>query len=220
MERRNFLSLISLTIPGLALGQTPQVPENLSRLVDRLQRKYQRMTTLSADFTQIYSSTREKSRRESGRLILKKPGKMRWDYTSPETKLYISDGKVIHEYVPSERMATRTKVKEASDMRAPFMFLLGRGNLRRDFRRIEIVNEAPANAGNLILRLTPKRATEFRLLLLEIEPESLRIDRLTFVDSDGGRSDFIFSNVRENVAISDAEFAFRPPAGVQVIDGS
>lgn len=192
--------------------------EDLSRLVDALQIKYQRLGSLSADFTQIYSAPGEKTRRESGRLTLKKPGKMRWDYLSPEPKLYVSDGRVVYEYVESERIATRTKVKEANDMRAPFMFLLGRGDLRRDFSSIETVGEAPARAGNRILRFVPKRVGEFRELLVEIEPASLRIDRLTIKDASGGRSDFIFANLKENVPVSDSQFVFRPPAGVQVVE--
>jgi outer membrane lipoprotein carrier protein len=101
--------------------------DELSRMVDALQSKYRRLSTLSADFTQVYTAPRERSRREAGHLLLKKPGKMRWDYTSPEAKLFVSDGKVIYEYVPAERIATRSKVRESSDLRAPFMFLLGRG---------------------------------------------------------------------------------------------
>lgn len=214
MYRRLLFLVISLIVLRPALA----AQEDLSRLVDGLQRKYQRLGTLAADFTQIYSAPGEKSRRETGRLTLKKPGKMRWDYSSPEPKLYVSDGRMIYEYVPSERVATRSKVKESSDMRAPFMFLLGRGDLRRDFRRIEMIGEAPARAGNRVLKFVPKRAGDFRELIVEIEPTSLRIDRLTILDSSGGRSDFIFSNMQENVAVANTQFIFRPPAGVQVID--
>jgi len=193
-------------------------PQELDRLIDALQAKYSRLGSLAADFTQLYAAPGERARRESGRLLLKKPGKMRWDYTAPEPKLYVSDGKVLYEYVPAERLATRTRVKETGDLRAPFMFLLGRGNLRRDFRRIEAAAEPPARAGNRVLRLVPKREPEFRELLIEVDPTSLGIARLSFVDRQGARSDFLLANVRENVAASDAQFTFRPPAGVAVTE--
>lgn len=173
---------------------------------------------MSADFTQVYTAPRERTRREGGHLLLKKPGKMRWDYSSPEPKLFVSDGKVIYEYVPSERVATRTKVRESSDLRAPFMFLLGRGDLRRDFRTIEWSKELPSRAGFKVLRLLPKRDQDFRELLLEIDPVTLQLARVSFVDSDNGRSDFVLSNVRENVPVSDVRFRFDPPAGVQIVD--
>lgn len=203
----------------LILASGAGAQDDLARIVDGLQLKYRRMTSLSADFTQVYTAQGERTRRESGHLLLKKPGKMRWDYTTPEAKLFVSDGKVIYEYVPSEKMATRTRVRETNDLRRPFMFLLGRGDLRRDFKRIEFAQEAPARAGNRVLRLFPKEAHEFRELLVEVDPSSLQLSRLTLVERDGARSDFIFGNLRENVPASDATFRFQPPAGVQVIDG-
>lgn len=206
---------VLVSIPLAATGHSP---DELSLLIDGLQTKYRRLSTMSADFTQVYTAPGERTRRESGHLLLKKPGKMRWDYTSPEPKLFVSDGKVIYEYVPSERVATRTPVKETSDLRAPFMFLLGRGDLRRDFREIMWAHEAPTRAGFRVLQLRPKRAQDFKELMLEVEPTTLQLGRVSFVDSDGGRSDFVLSNVRENFAASDAQFRFQPPSGVQVID--
>src|SRR5574341_2340034 len=146
-----FLLLIPL-FPAPAISAQTE----LDQLINALQRKYNKLSSLAADFTQIYTAPGERTRRESGRVLLKKPGRMRWDYTSPETKLFVSDGKWVYEYVPAEGYATRSSVKESDDLRAPFAFLLGRGNLRRDFKRMEFVNESPAKAGNKILRMVPK----------------------------------------------------------------
>jgi len=195
----------------LALGQGSE----LNQLIDELQTKYNKMSSLAADFTQIYNSGSQ-TRRESGHVVLKKPGKMRWDYTSPETKLFLSDGKTLYEYVPAEKYAARSSIKESGDMRAPFAFLLGRGNLRRDFKTIEFAKEAPARAGNKVLRMVPKRAADFRELLVEVEPASLKIARLTLIESGGARSDFLFSNVQENPTVSAAQFVFKAPPGVEV----
>ena len=211
------MTLILGLMLGLSTVLTYSGQDELSRLVDALQLKYKRLTTLGADFTQVYTAPGERVRRETGHLLLKKPGKMRWDYTSPEAKIYVSDGRVIFEYVPSEGIATRIGVKDASDLRAPFMFLLGRGDLRRDFKQIEFATEAPANAGNRVLRLLPRKAQEFGELLIEIEPVALRLARLSFVDNEGARSDFIFSNVRENIEAADGQFKFQPPPGVRVV---
>ncbi len=196
--------------------QTSAQSRELDRLIRSLEAKYNRLMTLSADFTQVYSSRSERPRRESGRLILKKPGRMRWDYTAPESKLFVCDGKYIYEYLPAEKLATSVSVKESDDLRAPFAFLLGRGNLRRDFKRIEYSSESPLKAGNTVLRMIPNRAQGFRELIIEIEPNNLQLSRLSLIDVDGGRSDFTFSNLRENVMVSDSQFAFNPPAGVEV----
>lgn len=191
------------------------VPE-LEQLINGLQAKYQRLNTLTADFAQTYNAPGERTRRESGQLQLKKPGKMRWNYVSPEAKLYVSDGKTIYEYIPAERTATRTSAKETDDWRAPFMFLLGRGNLRRDFARIEFANEAPIRAGNRVLRMIPKRSSDIRELLIEVEPKSLALARLTMIKQGNARIDFLLHNVQENAVLADTVFTFSPPAGVQV----
>src|SRR5262245_2523819 len=129
-----------LTCPNYGSAQT----DELDQLVSKIQKRYHRILSLSLEFTQIYNSPSEGTRRESGYLLLKKPGKMRWDYKEPEYKTFISNGRVMYEYVPSDKYATKTQVKESVDMRVPFMFLLGQGNLKGDFKKIEFAQEAPA----------------------------------------------------------------------------
>jgi outer membrane lipoprotein carrier protein len=196
----------------------PSAPSEIDQLVNGLQARYQRLTSLSMDFTQMYLAPGERLRRENGKLMLKKPGRMRWEYFSPETKLYLSDGEMVFEYIPAQRTATRMKIKESSDVRTPFLFLLGRGNLRRDFKRIEFSAESPVQAGNRVLRLIPKRTADFREIVLEIVPASFQIARLSLTDANGARSDFLFSNIQENSASDDSLFTFKVPAGVQVIE--
>ena len=118
---------------------------------------------------------------------------------------------------PPKSWRRRSSVKESGDLRAPFAFLLGRGNLRRDFKIIEFAQEAPTKAGNRVLRLVPKRAQDFRELLVEVEPNTLQLARLVLLDRNNARSDFLFSNVRENAPVSETQFTFQPPAGVKVV---
>jgi outer membrane lipoprotein carrier protein len=207
----SFLFFVVSLCPNIDAQST-----ELDQLVTGLQKKYNKLRTLSVDFTQIYNSPSDGTRREAGRLLLKKPGRMRWDYTFPENKLFVSNGRVMYEYVPTDNYATKTSVREADDMRAPFMFLLGRGNLRGEFKLIEFAKESPVRAGNKVLRMIPKRTQEFRELMIEVEPNSLQLARLSFIDSDGSRSDFLFSNVRENTPARTELFFFKAPPGVEV----
>ena len=204
-------SLILLLVTLVSAVPAQSSPD-VGRLIDSLQAKYNRLGSLSAEFTQVYTAPGERSRRESGRLLLKKPGRMRWDYGGAERKQFFCDGRYVYEYVPADGFATRMSLRDADDWRAPFAFLLGRGDLRRDFQRIETDTEAPTRAGNAVLRLVPRRAGEFRALILEVDPTTLQIARLTFIDADGSRSDFLFSAIRENVGGD----GFTPPAGVEI----
>jgi len=213
---RPALLLAFLFFNALAVGAQSQ--SELDRMINGLQSKYNKISTLSADFTQVHTSRDQRERRESGRLLLKKPGRMKWDYTDPEEKHFISDGKWLYEYVVAEKSVTRSLIKETGDMRAPFAFLLGQGNLRQEFRRIEFAKESPVKAGNKVLRLLPKHLQDFDELLIEFDPTSFQLERLSIVEPDRDRSDFIFSNIKENVPAPSAEFTFKAPPGVEVRD--
>jgi outer membrane lipoprotein carrier protein len=194
-----------------------QAPE-LNALIDGLQRKYSRMQGLAADFVQVYVGADGRVIREAGRLILKRPRKARWEYASPERKLFVSDGKNVFFHVYGEKNATTSSIKENADPQIPFLFLLGRGNLRRDFSRIEIATGEPATGtGNQVLRLFPKRAPEeFKQLLVEVSIDSFEVRRMVIFERSGARMEFLLSNVRENYIAPDNEFQFVPPAGVTV----
>jgi len=210
------LCLSSALIVSAMTGAHAQSPD-LNTLIDGLQRKYSRMQGLEADFVQVYHGADGRVIRESGHLLLKRPAKARWEYLSPEHKIFVSDGKNVFFYVSGEKSATRSSIKESADPQIPFLFLLGRGNLRRGFSRIEITAEPAAGAGNLVLRLVPKRAPEqFKQLLVEVSPASFEVRRMVIFERSGARMDFLLANVRENAIAADSQFQFVPPQGVTV----
>ncbi len=188
-------------------------------LVKGLEQHYNRLETLKAGFTQLYrQDAHAPARQESGTVYLKKPGKMRWEYTRPETKLFLSDGKTVYFYVPEDRQVTRVRAKESSDVRTPLRFLLGRMNLKREFRVEQARDAAPLDPGNPVLRLVPKRNDErFRELLLEIDQQQ-RIRRLTVFETDGSITEFRLFGETPNPPLDSAMFRFKIPPGVEVMD--
>ena len=212
--------LIALAIPAAGQGEglTSDQQPDLDSLIDSLQKKYSRMNGLAADFLQIYQGQDGRTIRESGRLYLKKPGKARWEYLNPEKKIFICDGKNIYFHVFGERQATKASIKESSDPQIPFLFLLGRGDLRKDFSRIEMMsNERAVVAGNIVLRLVPKKApAEFNRLLVEVNPLTAQVHRLVIVEKNGTRMDFLLTNTQDNFSAPDTLYQFTPPPGVSV----
>jgi outer membrane lipoprotein-sorting protein len=132
--------------------------------------------------------------------------------------LFVSDGKNVFFYVYGEKNATRSSIRETADPQIPFLFLLGRGNLRRDFSRIELAaGETAVGAGGQVLRLFPKRAPEgFKQLLVEVSPSSFEVRRMVIFERSGARMDFLLSNLRENSVPPESQFQFAAPAGVIV----
>jgi outer membrane lipoprotein carrier protein len=209
------LLLIAVLLP--TAGSRAEIDAN--KLIESLQTRYGKMKGLSADFTQIFHDRAGRQLREQGTLILKKPGRMRWEYRQPEQKLFIADGKSVYFYVPAEKQVTIAPIKETDDPRAPFVFLLGHVNLGRVFSAITISqSESPTVAGNVVLEFVPKRVTNtLKRLYAEVSPEKLQLNRLVLINGAGARSDFLLTNFRENFIADDEQFTFVPPPGVTVL---
>jgi outer membrane lipoprotein carrier protein len=144
---------------------------------------------------------------------------MRWEYRSPEEKLFVSDGRTVYLYVPEERQVTRESVDDSFDDRIPLMFLLGRSDLENEFERIERLASEPQVAGTEVLRMYPRRENDIEEVLLEVDPASFDIRRLRLAYRDGSVSEFIFNGIRTNTGVDPSRFEFEPPPGVDVVEG-
>lgn len=212
---RAFLLLLFIT-PSVLEIETQNLT---SILVDGVEKKLERMKDLSAKFVHIYEDPLNRTHREEGHLYLRRPKMMRWEYQTPEEKLFVSDGESVHLYLPSSRQVNRESVDETFDDRIPLMFLLGRSELSREFDRIDLLREIPQVEGTRLLRMYPRRESYVEHVLLEVNPLNFDIQRLRIVHKDGAASEFLFSEIESNVGLDDSLFDFEIPPGVQVIDG-
>ena len=103
-------------------------------LLKTIENRYNHAQSLKLDFSETYAGSRRPVQTESGVLYLRKPGRMRWEYTSPAGKLFISDGKDVFLYTPDDQRAEKSKLKESEDMRAPLAFLLGKLDFAKEFK--------------------------------------------------------------------------------------
>ena len=142
------------------------------------------MRTLQAEFTELYRGSGTE-RSESGTVWLKKPGKMRWEYTSPQPKLFLSDGQTAWFYMPQARQARRSPVKQLDDLRSPLGLLLGKAHLEKEMQGLSLAPDiAPLSAGDVVLRGVPKAlADRVNQVILEITAD----DRIARIIVDGGR---------------------------------
>ena len=191
-------------------------------LASALQRHYDGIRDFSADFVHAYAGgVLRKQITERGKLLIKKPGKMRWEYTSPEQKLFVSDGVKLYSYIPQDKQVIVSSVPAADDATTPTLFLAGKGNLTRDFTPalVELPPEMPA--GSRALKLVPKtRQRDYEWLTLIVDLGTLAIRGLVTVDAQGGTSTFSFTNLKENIGPADKEFTFKIPRGVDIVSAS
>src|SRR5947208_10420331 len=195
------------------------LPQSLPDLVDGVERSFARMKDLSSDFIQIFQDSLNRKQQESGHLYLMRPRMMRWEYKDPEDKLFISDGKTVYFYVPADHQVNKEAVKNSFDDRIPLMFLLGQSNLRNEFTRFELLSTKPFFEGSKVIRMFPKRKTDFQEILMEVDPADYLIRRLVLAHMDGSRSEFIFSSIRVNTGLRASMFDFKVPPGVDVVQG-
>jgi outer membrane lipoprotein carrier protein len=203
--------------------------------VHALESRYQHVRTLKATFFERYSDGKGAVQSESGTVYFSRPGRMRWDYKSPEQKLFLVDGTNVWFYVLADRTASRAKMKESSDWRTPIALLVGKADLSRLCRSIDIVDPAstsngkpedrPLQEGDTVLRCTPRKSSgdssdasdSLREVLLETDPQA-RLVRVVLREVGNVETEFRFGNWEENIPLPEAQFHFQPPPGVTVVD--
>ena len=136
---RDVAIAVSLVLAALERRARPRAGDSSAQeLAQALQRKYDGIKDFSADFIHTYrGGVLKKEVVERGRLLVKKPGKMRWEYTAPEEKLFVSDGVKMYSYIPQDKQVIVTSIPPDDQVTTPTMFLTGKGNLARDFSRLD-----------------------------------------------------------------------------------
>ena len=222
VEMSKFFCLMFLAAVILSAGA---LAEDISTIAHAVDDHYNHLHTLQTEFTEVYHGS-GMDRTESGTLWLmkgglKKPGKMRWEYRSPREKLFVSDGKDAWFYVPSDRQARRSDARKLDDIRSPLAFLLGKSKLEKELHGLSLASDvAPLTTGDVVLRGVPQAlADRVSEILLEITPEH-RIVRIVIDEVDGSATEYKFSDQKEDEAISEARFHFRPPPGTETLDSS
>ena len=218
-----FLATISISVGWLltSSGQTQPAERSPEELQQALQRRYELVRDFSADFTHTYQGGMLRTTLvEHGTLLVKKPGRMRWEYQDPEKKLYLSDGERLYSYLPEDRQVIIGMLPANSEATTPDLFLAGAGDFASDFTAaFDTVESPPQNS--FVLRLTPTQTErDFEFLVVVLDGRSLAILRLIAHDLQGGISTFFFSNLQENVGLSDKPFTFEIPRDTDVIDST
>jgi outer membrane lipoprotein carrier protein len=138
---------------------------------------------------------------------------MRWDYTSPQGKLFISDGKWLWLYTPSNNRVDRMKLKETDDMRAPLAFLLGKLNFSKEFRNIKA---QPGPDGTAITAEPATDTLPYTSVEFLVSPDR-QIRRVKVTGYDKSVLEFRFDQETMNPPLDSKLFRFEAPQGAEVV---
>jgi len=199
----------------VCLGVVPlsAADDLLNQALKGLQDRYNHAKTLQVSFNETYTVQGRPHQSEGGTLTLRRPGRMRWDYTTPAGKLFVSDGKDVFLYTPDSKRVEKMPLKESEDWRAPLAFLLGKLDFQREFRDIQL---KPNGATYIITAKAKSDKLPYEDVRITTTPD-YTITNLVVTGQDQSVLTFAFANEKLNPVVNDAIFKFQMPAGATLV---
>jgi outer membrane lipoprotein carrier protein len=196
---------------AVTLAAAPATPgPSPAALAAKVQGYYERTRDLEAKFAQTYTYAGFGRRQvSSGTLRVKKPGMMRWDYDKPAKKTIAVKGSRLVQWEPEENQAYVDDTFDASAMSAAVTFLLGKGDLAREF------DLSVDELGALLLRPKAPDPRVESIALTVAEDGAVKATRV--VDGSGNVNELKFSDTRRNVGLPDSAFDVKLPKDVRKI---
>jgi outer membrane lipoprotein carrier protein len=215
--------LLALAAPAVtAFVVTPAVveagPPTADELGGRVQKFYDATKTFRATFKQTYTIKVQNVQKVStGKVVFQKPGKMSFTYDAPNGNRVVSDGTTIKVYEQDNQQMYEVPVAK-SQYPAALSFLMGQGQLTRDFT-LRLLDPAQMKfEGGYVLEGTPKDATPaYQKMLLYVDAATNQVRRVLILDAQGNRNRFDFDAPAVNQPVVNGEFDFSPPPGTKVI---
>lgn len=203
----------------LALIPAQKAPETADALLAKVQKYYDQTKDYSADFNQSYTRVAlSKTSESSGKVTIKKPGMMRWEYKKPEEKLFVADGTQLTVYEPEIEQAIIDPNFKTAELSTSISFLWGQGKLSDSFNAT--IGD-PAKLGTdkamPVLELVPKKDATYQKLVLVLDPKTSQVVESILYETSGNINRFKFKNPALNKGVKEDLFKFTPPAGVDII---
>jgi outer membrane lipoprotein carrier protein len=207
-----------LAILLLTLVSSPAFSEegDLETVIQGIEQAYKGVGTLRADFVQV---TRSKAMgdetKQRGRVMLKRPKMMRWEFTQPAGKMFVTNGDTMWVWSAAEKQVIVSKGAAGGGQ--------GMAQLLDDLNRLGelfdaelLSNEGKANTVSLLLK--PKSDSGFQSLTLRLAANDYTVKEVNMLDAFGNEVELSFKQVKNNVEIDDSQFNFQVPAGAQVLN--
>ena len=208
-------AILCVCVSGPSQAQkAPAAAPGAHTLAQRVDRHYNQLHSLKASFAETYEGLGMR-RSENGTLLLQKPGRMRWDYTSPAGKVFLLDGKYALFYSQGDPHVQRIAAKQLDDLRSPLRFLLGHTELEKELDRLTV---GPATNGDFTLSGQPKGLEKRVPRMSLIVTADGAITAMEIDESDGAITRFTFTDEQTNTPIPAGTFHFTPPTGIPVVD--
>ncbi|MBI5047686.1 MAG: outer membrane lipoprotein chaperone LolA [Deltaproteobacteria bacterium] len=193
---------------------TNSYADELDTIVSKLQKTYEGIQDIQANFVQLTTSASIKqTQKAEGVVYFKKPGMMKWEYKSPNTDIIVSDGKTLWAY-QQDIGQVMTGNASSNETSISNNFLSGMGNLKKDFD-IELSEQ---DSISYLLKLKSKTPQpNVQKLYIAVDKKTFFVVKTIVYDLIGNETKVIFENIQINQSISANIFKFKIPKGVKVV---
>jgi outer membrane lipoprotein carrier protein len=190
--------------------------QSADQIADSLQKNYDATVDFVADFRQETEvRTLNRNLKAWGKLTFKRPGKMLWRYEEPKGQIVLADGKNLYFYQPEQNQVIKSPLSNAFRSDIPLSFLLGLGNLKKDFN----VALKGADQNQYVLRLEPKGDLGgFSEVNVGVSRSTSDILWVSVRDAASNVTTIRFSGMRKGVGVQESLFRFQVPDGADVVE--
>jgi outer membrane lipoprotein carrier protein len=207
---------LRVALAALALGLAAADEGDASKTLDAVQKRYDAVQDLRADFKQTsFSAALGKETDSSGVVTVKRPGKMRWEYSKPDGRVIVLDGSTIRIWNPEEKQLQIAPLSPENVSPTALGFLMGQGVLKDTFDAKPVSEPGRAEHG---VALKPKSEGGFESLTLWLDPKTLALRESVVVDLFGNKTRVRLENAVENKGVDASLFELKAPPGAETVD--
>jgi len=204
-------------------GGDEQARKEVREVMKRLQARYEKTKDLQADFTQKTTIEGfERPMTSSGKVYIKKPGRLRWHYLEPSSEDIYVDRDDVKVYVPEHKQVMIGKLTQMAASKAPLELLQGAAKLDGSFDAEPTPGKGRGVGGVRLVTLVPKAHDgeahgTVQKIVVEVFPNTYYIRSLSLYEASGNVSNFEFSSLESNIGLGDEVFMPKFPPDVEVV---
>ncbi len=220
-----FLRLVICIVLIVGVGAHFSLAEEIhgtaEDLADKVQLRYEKTMDFSADFSQtLLIEGFQTPMQSSGRVSIKKPGRLYWEYRHPHKESIYVDGERVTFYIPAHNQMIQSTLSQLEESRAPLHLLQGATQLREYFSLESVQWNVSSNGGLHLLSLRLKkdgRVDSERSIVIGVDRQNYYIQTLVMYEPNGNVTTIHFSNVKANSNLPDSLFQCEMPMDVEII---
>jgi outer membrane lipoprotein carrier protein len=207
-----WMALLAFVVVAGRADATESDPQSVQEIVQAIEKTYANVQAIRADFTQTSRSSVMGEQHQKGKVMLKRPRKMRWAFTQPDDRQFVTDGQTMWIWSAHDNqvIVTGDFASQSGDMP---QLLDDLSKLDEMFDIVKLPDTPQAH----VLSLTPKKQASFKKLELVIEKKKYTLEKVTMTDNMDGVVELAFTQMKLNPELADSSFTFAIPPGAQVI---